>query len=77
MKGAERMRRLGTGLLIAGLVAVAIGLLGLLSLGLQRLEVAFVFVVTPWYGPFLGGVFLAVLGCYLRWRAGIPTRADA
>jgi TM2 domain-containing membrane protein YozV len=71
------MQRLGTGLLIAGLVAVAIGLLGLLSLLLQRLGVAFVFAVTPWYGPFLGGVLLAAFGWFLRRRSGIPARGDA
>lgn len=66
------MIRLGTGLLIVGMVALAIGLLGLLSMGLRWLGVPFVFAVSPWYGPFLGGLLLASIGWFLRRRSGLP-----
>jgi hypothetical protein len=62
------MQRIGNGLLIAGIVAIVIGLLGLLSMLANRLGVAFVFPVKPWYGPFLGGVVLAAVGWFVRRR---------
>ena len=60
------MQRFGSGLVIVGLLALAVGVLGLLSLLLQWMGVAFVFPVTPWYGPLLGGLVLIVVGGLMR-----------
>ena len=60
------MQRIGNGLLLTGAVAMAIGLLGLLSMLANRLGIAFVFPVKPWYGPFLGGIVLAAIGWFVR-----------
>lgn len=70
------MQRLGTGLSIAGMVAFAIGLIGLMSRIVQWLGVAFVFAVSPWYGPFLGGLLLAAIGWFLRRSSRIPAEAN-
>ncbi len=60
------MQKLGKVLFFAGLAAFVIGLLGLISLVLRYLGVPFVFPVTPWYGPFLGGLLLVAVGSALR-----------
>ena len=60
------MQRLGQGLFFAGLAALVVGLLGLLSMLLRYLGVPFVFDVSPWYGPFPGGILLAAVGWALR-----------
>lgn len=60
------MQRIGNGLFYAGLVALLVGLLGLLSQLLRSVGVPFVFPVSPWYGPFLGGLLLAAVGFALR-----------
>jgi hypothetical protein len=65
------MRGLGNVLFFAGLASFVIGLLGLLSLLLRQLGVPFVFAVTPWYGPFLGGLLLTAVGWALR-RQPVP-----
>lgn len=60
------MQRLGQWLFFAGLAALVVGLLGLLSVLLRKLGVPFVFDVSPWYGPFLGGILIAAVGWALR-----------
>lgn len=67
------MQRIGNGLFFAGLAALAVGLLGLLSQLLRYVGVPFVFPVSPWYGPLLGGLLLAVIGWVLRRQ---PAPAD-
>ena len=67
------MQRLGYGMFYAGLAAMVVGLLGLLSQLLRYVGVPFVFTVSPWYGPFLGGVLLTVVGWALRRQ---PLSAD-
>lgn len=67
------MQRLGNGLFYAGLAALVVGLLGLLSQLLRYLGVPFVFPVSPWYGPFLGGLLLTAVGWALRRQ---PVSAD-
>jgi hypothetical protein len=68
------MHRLGKILTVVGIAAIVVGLLGLLSLLLQKLGVEFAFVVAPWYGPFLGGVLLVGIGVLLRRRPSQPDR---
>lgn len=63
------MQRFGQVLWYAGLAAMIVGGLGLLSMLVQWLGVAFVFPVSPWYGPFLGGALLAAVGWALK-RSG-------
>ena len=60
------MRTFGTVLIWAGFAGIVVGLLGLLSVLLQRIGVAFNFRVTPWYGPFLGAILFLVAGWLLR-----------
>ena len=60
------MRRFGRVMLIAGFAAMVVGLLGLLSLLLKQVGVAFEFAVAPWYGPFLGGAVFVAVGWVLR-----------
>ena len=71
------MRQLGAGLMIAGAVALVVGLMGLLSMLLQSMGVAFVFAVTPWYGPFLGALVLLGVGWFVRRQATTPARSNA
>ena len=70
------MQRLGQGLFFAGLAALVVGLLGLLSMLLRTLGVPFNFNVSPWYGPFLGGVLLVAVGWALR-RQPVPVDRPA
>ncbi len=63
------MQRYSGGFMVAGLTAMAVGLLGLLSRLLQQFGVEFVFTVAPWYGPVAGGALLAGIGWLLRPRS--------
>ena len=60
------MRTFGIVLFWAGLAAFGVGLLGLFSILLQRLGVAFDFRVRPWYGPFLGAILFLIAGRVVR-----------
>ena len=60
------MQRFGSYLVIAGIVALVVGCLGLVARLLGWVGFGFDILVTPWYGPFLGGLLLIIAGRLLE-----------
>lgn len=60
------MHRFGNILVIVGIIALVVGVVGVIARLLGWVGVGFEFLVTPWYGPFLGGLLLIIAGRLLE-----------